>query len=368
MRKTRIFCAALALALLLCAVTVFVGCKKQGTVVMSISDGEISKTIDVSTYTFLLSRMRGTLSYYDYDIESDAFWRTVISKDGRTWDDHFSDTIFEQTKLYLTIEYIFEKEGLTLDREREEKVDATISGLIEKAGSKVALNDELKSYGVNSDMLREIYITEQKFSQLMIHLYGENGEKIDEKSKNEFYSDNYVAFGQIFLPIYDVVTDENGNEGMSFYDKEKKAEILANAKKYAEDCNKKSYLFEEYCNLYSSVEDSVEPTYLFVQAEYYGLQNQASAYLDTIAAELKTMAVGECRVVSSPYGYHVICRYAREDKAYDNEQYKESFSDFYAMLSDKLFDEKCKDYSDIITVYGDVERPRISSVATNLLY
>ena len=364
MKKIRIISAILALVIVLCALA---ACSGDSTI-MTITDGTITKTIDLNVYTFLLSRMRGTLSYYDYDIESEKFWRTVISNDGTTYDDHFSSTIFDQTKLYLMIEYLFEYEGLTLEASREEKVDATMSGLVEKAGSKTALNKKLKDFGVNYEMLREIYIIEQKYAQIMEHYYGKDGEKIPELEKNKYFSENFVAFGQIFLPIYDVVKDENGQEGMSFYDETKKAEVLKKAKEYAEACDGNLDKFKEYCGLYSSVEDSVEPTYLYVQAEYYGLQGLSSAYLDTIASTLSEMMVGEVKVVASPYGYHVICRYAREDKAYDNEDYKESFSDFYAMLSDKLFNERCSKLIKNITVNYDVVRPKISEVATNKLY
>ena len=364
MKKIRIISAILALVVVLCALAACSGSSD----IMTITDGTITKSIDVNVYTFLLSRMRGTLSYYDYDIESDAFWRTVISNNGATYDDHFSDTIFDQTKLYLTIEYLFEKEGLTLESAREAKVEATMAGLVEKAGSKTALNKKLKDFGVNYDMLREIYIIEQKYSQIMEHYYGKDGENIPEFEKNKYFSENYVAFGQIFLPIYDVVKDENGKESMAFYNDTKKAEILKKAKEYAADCDGNLDKFKEYCGLYSSVEDSVEPTYLYVQAEYYSLQDLSSAYLDTIASTLSGMMVGEVKVVASPYGYHVICRYAREDKAYDNEDYKESFSDFYAMLADKLFNEKCAKLAKNITVNYDVVRPKISEVATNKLY
>lgn len=364
MKKIRIISAILALVVVLCALA---GCSNNSTM-MTITDGTITKTIDVNVYTFLLSRMRGTLSYYDYDIESDKFWRTVISDDGTTYDEHFSDTIFDQTKLYLTIEYLFELEGLTLEASREAKVDSTMSGLLEKAGSKTALNKKLKKYGVNYEMLREIYIIEQKYSQIMEYYYGKDGEKIAELEKNKFFSDNYVAFGQIFLPIYDVVKDENGQESMSFYDTAKKEEILKKAKEYAQVCDGNLDRFKQYCDLYSSVDDSVEPTYLYVQAEYYGLQDLSSAYLDTIASTLSGMMVGEVKVVASPYGYHVICRYAREDKAYDNEKYEESFSDFYAMLSDKLFNDKCSKLTKNITVNYEVVRPKISEVDTNKLY
>ena len=237
MKKTRIICALLSFALIFSAVCSLSSCKKKSEVIMTISDGEISKSIDKSTYAFLLSRMRGTLDYYGYEVDDASFWRTVISKDNRTWDDHFSDTIFEQTKLYLTIEYLFEKEGLTLDAARVEKVENTISGMIAVKGSRAALNSELKAYGVNCDMLYDIYLTEQRFSQLITHLYGENGEKIDRAVKDKFYSENYVAFGQIFLPTYTLVTGADGSESAVSFSAEEKADVLEQAKAYAEECS-----------------------------------------------------------------------------------------------------------------------------------
>ena len=367
MRKIKIICATLALIMALCALNL-TSCSKGTEVIMSISDGEIEKTIDLNTYKFLLSRMKGTLEYYDYDVDSASFWRTIISSDGKTWDEHFSNTIFEQTKLYLTVEYLFEKEGLTLDSARAENVESMVDSLIKKSGSVTALNSELKKYGVNVDMLRNIYITEQKFSQLITHFYGENGEKIATLEKNKFFSENYVAFGQIFLPIYENVKDANGKEQAKYFDEAKCKEILENAKKYSSECDGNLSLFKEYAEKYSKVEGSGDPTYLFIQSEYYGFQDQSAAYLDTMAKELSKMAIGECKVISSPYGYHVICRYEREAEAYDNKDYEEIFSDFYAMLSDKLFNEKCAKFANKIVVYDEVKRPNISTVKSNRLY
>lgn len=367
MKKTRILCAALALIIALLALSLS-SCSKKSEIIMSISDGKIEKTVSLNTYTFLLSRMRGTLDFYGYDVEDKDFWRTIISTDGKTWDDHFSDTIFEQTKLYLIVEYLFELEGLTLDAGREAHIEKTMQKILDAEGSLTKLNSNLKAYGVNADMLREIYVIEQKFSQLIEYYYGADGERIEQLEKDKYYSENYVAFGQIFLPTYEVITGENGKDETRPLDAEAKAAVADKAKQYAEECSGRTNLFREYCAEHSGIEGSGEPTYLFVQSEYYGMQDASAAYLDTIAKELDKMAVGETRVVASPYGYHVICRYEREANAYDNEKYAESFSDFYAMLSDKLFDEKCSAYSDDITVSDDVKRPMISTVKSNKLY
>jgi hypothetical protein len=365
MKKIRFLCAALALILALGALPL-TSCSQMSEAIMSISDGEVGKDIDLNTYTFLLSRMKGTLDFYGYDVDDPSFWRTIISSDGKTWDDHFSDTILEQTKLYLIVEYLFELEGLTLEPARAEKVDEMMRKLVEAEGSRTALNATLREFGVNEEMLREIYITEQKFAQLIEYYYGERGEKIEKAQKDAFYNENYVAFGYFFIPTYEIVTGSDGKESAVEHDDAKKSELRAEAVYYANTIDGNIELFREYCEQYGT-ERSVEPIYLFVEPEYYGMQDESAAYLDKVAKALDAMEVGQCEVIVSQYGYHVICRYENEVGAYDDEKYKESFSDFYAMLSDKLFDEKCATYEEKITVY-DIDRPMISEVKSNKLY
>ena len=65
---------------------------------------------------------------------------------------------------------------------------------------------------------------------------------------------------------------------------------------------------------------------------------------------------------------HIAILDSYADNRADNEKYAESFSDFYPMLSDKLFDQKCAEYADNVTVISDVTLPKISEVSSNKLY
>ncbi len=195
----------MAFMLVLCLVSAALascGAGKSETV-MSIAD----KTLSLNTYEFLLSRMKGTLYYYGFDVTNNSFWKTIISTDGMTYDDYFSTSVLEQTSRYVIADHLFDQNDLVLTEENEENVDKIIDALIDTAGSETALNGELGAFGYNCDMLRELYTLELKVKLLKEHLYGESGEKIDPDVKEEYFDDSYVAFGQIFLASYYYVID-----------------------------------------------------------------------------------------------------------------------------------------------------------------
>ena len=60
---------SLLLAMLLCLLS-FCSCAASGKTLMSI-DGT---TLSLNTYELLLSRMKGTLAYNGYEVESEDFW------------------------------------------------------------------------------------------------------------------------------------------------------------------------------------------------------------------------------------------------------------------------------------------------------
>ncbi len=167
------------------------------------------KTLSVNVYEFLLSRMKGTLGYYGYEVDSESFWNTVVDMQGTTYDDYFRETIKEQAVNYVVAEKIFDEEGLALTEEHEARIDSILENYVKNAGSVKELNAELKEYGINYDMLREIYILEAKMQLLKEHLYGENGEKISDDDKEKYFNESYVAFRQIFLATYTYIIDED---------------------------------------------------------------------------------------------------------------------------------------------------------------
>lgn len=180
-----------------------ISCSSKGEVMMSFEE----KTLSVNAYELLLSRMKGALYTYGYEVDKGSFWKTVISADGMTYDDYFCITIMEEASRYLIADHLFDLYGLSVTEKMESELEKVMDSLVEKAGSKMALNNELKTFGVNYDMLRDVYLLELKISVLKEHLYGTAGEKISEEDKSSHLQENYAAFSQIFLASYYYLTD-----------------------------------------------------------------------------------------------------------------------------------------------------------------
>ena len=89
--------------------------------------------------------------------------------------------------------------------------------LIEDAGGRAAMNEQLSPLGINVDILRDVYISEQKTYAVMDYLYGDSAggivgaEAITDAQREEFYQTNYVAVKHIWIRTTDkLVTDEDG--------------------------------------------------------------------------------------------------------------------------------------------------------------
>ena len=89
-----------------------------------------------------------------------------------------------------------------------------IEEYIRDAGSKSALNSALSSYGVNVDMLRDLYELEAKYAYLQAYLYGAEGEKIAANVRYDYLTEHAVCFKQVLIRAFDYVyeTDNNGDE------------------------------------------------------------------------------------------------------------------------------------------------------------
>ena len=431
MKKCIKILAAVLLLSMLCLA--FTACTSSGKPVMTLGD----KSISVNTYQFLLSRVKSNVETYYDNAKKDGFWNIKMDLAGTTYADYFEASALEQASLYLAAEYLFDRNGLILTAEREEMVDKLMDTLVKLNGSKTNLNADLKNYGFNYDMLRQLYITETKIDMLKDHLYGEKGEKIDAEVKEEYLSEHYVALGQLFLPTYSYLkatdrfgneiyftddkqktiaydkvngttkinefglvekdangdpvyfgsdgkiaydkvngvtaylTDKDGNKVAESFNDEDKKKVYEAAQNYALATNGSIETFLEYCEKYDeSGSEAGEYVYLFSDEGYYSLYGDASSYLDDMTNALDKMKVGECRVIESNYGYHIICKYELEEGAYDNEKHKDVFLDFYDNLIAELFEAECKKYDSSITLNVEAyeSAPSIAEVKSNSLY
>ena len=159
MKKSIIKIISFAMAILLLAASL-VSCSSGAILKLE------KKELSANLYEFLLSRMKGALESMGYKTSSPDFWNTIVSVSGMTYGDYVKTQVLEQAYTYIVADYLFDKEGLTLPKDMLANIEDLMDKLVKRAGSKMNLNAELSSYGVNYKMLKEIYTIEAKMAYL----------------------------------------------------------------------------------------------------------------------------------------------------------------------------------------------------------
>ena len=205
----RILSVILCLTLLVGAVAM-TACSQKGETLLELN----GQTITANQYQLLLARVKGSLAHAGYSVDSSTFWDMVIDSEGNTYDEYFRNAALTDAKRYLAAAAIFEEEGLVLPQSYKDAVDEDIEEYIRDAGSKSALNSRLSAYGVNVDMLRDLYLLEAKYAYLQAYLYGAEGEKIAANVRLEYLNEHAVCFKQVLIRAFDYVyeKDLNGDE------------------------------------------------------------------------------------------------------------------------------------------------------------
>ena len=188
-------------------------CANKGTPLLTLDQ----HTISVNQYQFLLSRVKGSLGYAGYNVNSESFWNMIIDENNTTYDAYFKKAALDDARRYLAAMVIFEEKGLTLPQETLDKIDTEIEDYINAAGGKSALNTELSGYGVNLDMLRDLYVMEAKYSYLQDTIYGPKGELLAAEARMAYVREYMVGFRQILIRAFDYVYETDANGDVIYY-------------------------------------------------------------------------------------------------------------------------------------------------------
>jgi hypothetical protein len=204
----RLLSVVLCLALLVGAVSL-TACSNKSPVLLELDGIEIT----ANQYQFFLSRVKGSLHYTGYNVESDDFWNMIIDDQNTTYDEFFRNAVLEDARRYLAAMAIFEEKGLVLPQAYLDRIDKNMEDYLRDAGSKSSFNSMLSAYGVNMDMLREIYVMEAKYEYLQKVIYGADGELLAPEARMAYLNEHVVGFKQVLIRAFDYVyeTDLNGD-------------------------------------------------------------------------------------------------------------------------------------------------------------
>lgn len=198
------------------------------------------ESIDTAFYEFMLSRVKGNLYKNNHDVKSDSFWNTKIDGTDMTREQYYSQAVLDDCKTYLAALVLFDElvakgDISGLPKDYYNQIDEQIQLYIDLGyignGSEEKFNDLLLEYGVDTDTLRDIYVTEAKVQYVRDYIYGgEDASKIGDSVKEEYYAENYYRFKHILVGnfYYEYVRDKfdnviyyEGETGPALYDYEK---------------------------------------------------------------------------------------------------------------------------------------------------
>ena len=205
--------AALLCLTLLAGALLLTACGGKSPTLMEL-EGQV---ITANQFQFMLSRLKGNMSYMGYNVGSADFWNTIVDENNNTYDSYFRNAVLDDARRYLAAMVIFEEKGLTLPQAYLDQIDEDIEEYTRDAGSKSALNSLLSAYGVNLEMLRDIYVMEAKYDYLKQVTYGADGELISNDVRLAYLNEHAVCFKQVLIRAFDYVYETDANGDVIYY-------------------------------------------------------------------------------------------------------------------------------------------------------
>ena len=264
---------------------------------MTYKDSAITENM----FSYWLSTYKSDfLSYYNSSFESEEFWNSPATAD-MTAEEYAMDIIIQNIKYTLVGIQLFREYALKIPAELTEAINSDINEKIEYFGGRSELNVELSAFGINIDMLRDIYIAEEKLYAVYDYLYGTNGtEKVSDAKVDEYYKSNYSRIKYIMVNTFEKPAyNEDGSqkydsEGLRVTEPLSEEELAAKHEKINEImmCVNAGDEFDDIMAQFNEVDMSGYPNGFYVSGNELGIFGFA------MVNEVAAMQVGEVRKIS----------------------------------------------------------------------
>lgn len=293
--------------LLLCALTctLLSSCQKDGVSVMTYKDSAITANM----YSYWLSTSKSTyLHYYNNSVDSDDFWNSKTS-DGRTFEEYIVEQVNKQVKYTLVGMQLFREYGLKIDSATTKDIENDINEKIEYMGSRAEVNSALSAFGLNIDMLKEVYIAEEKLRAVYDYLYGTNGaEALTDDQIDAYYHDKYSNIQ--YIVVYtdqEYAVDADGNQLYDANGYRQTRDLTEEEKQAKQDKLDQIMIdinagddFSEVQARYNEVDMSNYPHGFYVSP------NELGTYGFTLISAVMDMQVGEVRRINDNHAAYIV--------------------------------------------------------------
>lgn len=328
--KNRIISAAAATLLAACAL---VSCSPESVMTYG------SHSINENEFSYYLATYKGKYAqtYADFK-NTPEYFSSVVTDDGQTVEDVLYSAVVHNVEMTLVCEQMFDDYGLSLSRSVEDTINSYIGDFVDEYadGSRNKFNAALGAYDVNINMLKKIYLRDEKVSALYDALYGTNGIiGITDEDRQNYLDENYVRVRHIYVNNkYMYATDEDGVQEYTDDGLRKKRELTA------EELAAKQALIDAIDESLAEGADFDEVYDAFSEDKYYKNGYYISENMDFISDvtdSAMSLEVGEYKKIETDYGTHYIMRLEMDEKPWENEDNSDFFDGYDTTVGQALF-------------------------------
>lgn len=328
--KNRIISAAAATLLAACAL---VSCSSESVMTYG------SHSINENEFSYYLATYKGKYAqtYADFK-NTPEYFSSVVTDDGQTVEDVLYSAVVHNVEMTLVCEQMFDDYGLSLSRSVEDTINSYIGDFVDEYadGSRNKFNAALGAYGVNINMLKKIYLRDEKVSALYDALYGTNGIiGITDEDRQNYLDENYVRVRHIYVNNkYMYATDEDGVQEYTDDGLRKKRELTA------EELAAKQALIDAIDESLAEGADFDEVYDAFSEDKYYKNGYYISEnmdFIEDVTDSAMSLEVGEYKKIETDYGTHYIMRLEMDEKPWENEDNSDFFEGYDTTVGQALF-------------------------------
>lgn len=328
--KNKIISAAAATLLVACALA---SCSSESVMTYG------SHSINENEFSYYLATYKGKYAqtYADFK-NTPEYFSSVVTDDGQTVEDVLYSAVVHNVEMTLVCEQMFDDYGLSLSRSVEDTINSYIDDFVDEYadGSRNKFNAALGAYGVNINMLKKIYLRDEKVSALYDALYGTNGIiGITDEDRQNYLDENYVRVRHIYVNNkYMYATDEDGVQEYTDDGLRKKRELTA------EELAAKQALIDAIDESLAEGADFDEVYDAFSEDKYYKNGYYISEnmdFIEDVTDSAMSLEVGEYKKIETDYGTHYIMRLEMDEKPWENEDNSDFFDGYDTTVGQALF-------------------------------
>ncbi len=345
--KNRIISAAAATLLAACAL---VSCSSESVMTYG------SHSINENEFSYYLATYKGKYAqtYADFK-NTPEYFSSVVTDDGQTVEDVLYSAVVHNVEMTLVCEQMFDDYGLSLSRSVEDAINSYIDDFVDEYadGSRNKFNAALGAYGVNINMLKKIYLRDEKVSALYDALYGTNGIiGITDEDRQNYLDENYVRVRHIYVNNkYMYATDEDGVQEYTDDGLRKKRELTA------EELAAKQALIDAIDESLAEGADFDEVYDAFSEDKYYKNGYYISEnmdFIEDVTDSAMSLEVGEYKKIETDYGTHYIMRLEMDEKPWENEDNSDFFDGYDTTVGQALFADMAEEKISEVVLNEDV--------------